>query len=563
MSQARLQQLRAAAKSLRAAGDPAAALAAAEAAAKASNGAATDLLTLAGCLAAAGGPREADVILKEITDRWPAYAPARLQLAKSLAARGDAKAAAKEAEAAYELGGRKPAAAIALARLLAKDGDLEGARIAFENAIAADKTLAPAHIGLAQTLAELGLFKPGLKAIDDALRIAPDHAGALRMRARLLAKGGGEPSAIGAAYAAAIAAAPAAPALALEQAEALKAAGDRKGEVEALQTAAAASESPLQRLRIATRAAGAHLALDDLPSARDEARLALAAAADCRNGQNPVQALEGLMRQAAAAPAPDAPSPVERAIVRAVKGRRDPERDASWAETRLAFGRLAAPFALRQTLAEEDAPDPWDGLVDETELLDFAREFRDRPALLVGGHFGPLLAAQDRLYRNAPDVICLATLSPYWLTRNDRTRLIPAGDPNRATLNIFDRLREGASVYIGADGDLGDRTLMGRVLGLSTSWPCGAADLSRLAGAELFGCAAVWDGPRIKVVVERGPDPAAVSNLDAWRVVFADWYGKWIEKLLIEDPANFRPGASQYFGLKSETSIWKQIGAQS
>jgi hypothetical protein len=264
--------------------------------------------------------------------------------------------------------------------------------------------------------------------------------------------------------------------------------------------------------------------------ARDWAAKA-AEAADAHNaGVDASLKIKALIEQAKAGEAASSEIPFVQAMLQAAaqSGMRTLEQSVH----RMKFGGLAASWSLVASLASPDKPDPWEGIVDDSALRAFVLDRGPEPALLAGGHIGPPVVLQNSFSRVAPGIHCLSSNSAFWLSRRSSDAFIPAQFPKRAALTVFDRLRGGGAVFVGADGLLGARGLAGQTFGLKTNWPTGAAALARRAGAKVYGCHALWEGERIRIAVLPGPSSETFVDDAAWMTAFADWYGGILQDIL-------------------------------
>ncbi len=508
-----------------------------------------DALFLAACHSDLGDYAGAAAALHGVLEVAPSHLPARLALARALANQVDFPAAIVAAEAALKIDPLSMKAALLLGWLYRKTGNIEGERRAYKAAAAADPRSIRALVGQAAACRRLGRTQEALAQIESALELDPQHIAALCLRAFVLADAEADATVLEPAFSAAIAAAPESLLLRQALASARTERGDLSGAVEALAGADDVTTDPAGQARLRAKLSNTFLQMGEETLAREWAGRAADTAAVFNHGVIGCDRIEALSRQAAAV-APAMPDiPFERAMIESAQRANASERAVDWALQRLTFGRLAAGWTLISSLAAAHAPDPWLGLIDDGALRRFVEEKPNAPVLLVGGHIGPPVVLQSRLSRIAPDIHCLSSNGAFWLSRTVTDRFIPAHAPSRALLSVFDRLRQGDSVFIGADGLLGARNMSGQVFGHRTRWASGAAMLALRTSAVVVGCHALWQGDRMTISIVPGPKPREAVSPAAWLAAFSDWYSQMIEGILRADPANYRPNSYRYFGL--------------
>lgn len=509
---------------------------------------AKDAVCLAECLGKTGDNETARSIMAAAAALEPENASVRLSIAKWYGEINETDQAIREAETALSLDQTSETAALLIGQLQRRTGNIQGERQAFMRAIAINPQSARALSGLAAIAQRSGDLADALAYVDAALAINPEFPPALRVRAIALASSNQPLEDQRAAFEAAIAAAPQDVLLLRTYADAMVAAGDTDSAVTILSKIETASDDPYQQTRFFARCANLLAKIDATDAATEWAKRAADSAAAFNRGHDAAQEIDLRIKQAQAAATTPPDIPFVRALLAAASG--DARPDAStWALQRLHFGKLAASWSLVATQAGPDHPDPWGDVIDISELIAFQENKAPGPAMLVGGHIGPPVVLQNSFSRYAPNIHCLSSNAAFWLSREDSSGFILASVPNRAALSVFDRLRSGATVFVGADGMLGERGLHGEAFGFQTNWASGAATLARKTSAVVYGCHALWDERRIKIAITPGLPSKDVHTDDAWMEIFGRWYGDLLEGVLKTDPANYRPGSYRYFGL--------------
>ncbi len=473
----------------------------------------------------------------------------RLAFAKFLGENSKIAQTLKEAEAAAGLDPLSATASILVASLHRRTGNIVQAQAAFQRATERDPRSAPAFAGLAAMAHRLGDGDAALENAGRALALDPKSPSALRTRAIALAEGDALYEKQLAAFEAALLAAPRDLLLLRRYADTLLARGDAKGAVTVLSRSEAVTDDPFDHARMFGRCANILARSGDADAARVWASRAARAADDFNQSIHASIKTNALISQAQDISAGLPDIPFEQAMLSAARKANAELDDPDWALQRFNFGRLAAPWSLVASLAGPEMPDPWRDMVDDSALVAFNRERGSRPVLLTGGHIGPPVVLQNSFSRIAPDIHCLSSNSAFWLSRRTADRFIPAHFPSRAALAVFDRLRAGGTVFVGADGLLGARGLVGETFGMPKNWPNGAATLARKTSALVYGCHALWDGSRIRIAIAPGPDSRAFPSDEGWMAAFASWYGTMLQDILTADPANYRPGSCRCFGL--------------
>jgi spermidine synthase len=131
--------------------------------------------------------------LAAVVKALPAYAPARIHLARRLARRGTAEldagrvdAAIRQARAALRAWPQEASAHLLLGAALAQQGRLDAAVQSLEQALALRPERWMAHYRLAEALAGAGRGRDAVAALDAAQALNPPHAGIAATRAALV-----------------------------------------------------------------------------------------------------------------------------------------------------------------------------------------------------------------------------------------------------------------------------------------------------------------------------------------------------------------------------------------
>ncbi len=462
----------------------------------------------------------------------------------SAAAVAAGKAAAADPDASAPL--------LLLGWLRQKLGAVDPALDAFTSAAHRDPGSIRAHIGIAAARRQQKEYDAALAAIDAALAIDPAAEGALRLRATILFEIGRDHRAIDAAFAEALAAAPEDVALWVGRAAAFASAGDWQGEADALIMAATLSKEPKAKTLNQARLANRYAEAGDMASAAMWARWAAGEAGTAFAAATSEGEINAIWNAAQKVDLKPLNNRFERVLAERAAAHwasRGCVNAGDWARRRMEFGAMASRWTWLRSLAPPDAADPWRDCIDEGAWKAFAAQSSTRPTLLIAGHIGPTVIMQHRIALHTPDVYCLSSNAAFWLSRARHDRFIYASRAGQIVVKAFAALRQNRTLFIGADGGIGKRSLPGRVFGMDTLWPSGAATLAYKTGARIFCSHAIWRGDTMAISLEPGPDPADAASEDVWLADFAAWYGAMLERLLIEDPANYRPNAYRYFSI--------------
>lgn len=195
--------------------------------------------------------------------------------------------------------------------------------------------------------------------------------------------------------------------------------------------------------------------------------------------------------------------------------------------------------------------------IDKTELQDLL--FSGRSVVVALAHVGTWqICLRELMVQGMP----YAFISNGGKTSYDNPRRITLNAQNWRQSDFLKLIKLARSqamiIIIAADGPAGADFVPVDMLGTRVPFAQGAATLAYYTKASTYFAATKWSGPRIKIDLKAGPDPASFLDKKAWTHTWLGFYAACLSKIILGPPRDIGAGEGGII-----TSLRKAILARS